>query len=138
VLSRIPIAFVFGLITYMLAMVMTTYDGALSMIFQPIVGSLLTALSLFAVLIVGSPLLIPRIWTVWRKLRWLSALLILLAIIAMALSWHPSLRVKVLNPDTNTPVESFNPPLALGGWFTLLFAICFSPLIGLSGNRRWL
>ena len=39
IVVRFLIAFFTGLTVYMLAMVMTVYDGLMSMIFQPVVGA---------------------------------------------------------------------------------------------------
>jgi hypothetical protein len=137
VLLRLPLAFLLGLVIYMIAMMMTTYDGVLSMILQPLMGALLTGLFLVALCILGSPLLFRQVWEKWRHLPWIPIALTLAGIASFIVSWHPLLREKVLNPDTHAWVESFHPALGIGGWLAAMFGVAFCPLIGLHGDRRW-
>lgn len=137
-LIRLPLAFLLGLGIYMIAMMMTTYDGCLSIVFQPVMGTLVTGVSLVALCVLGSPLLLRQAWERWRHLWWISILLTVAGIASFIVSWHPSLREKLLNPDTQTWVDSFHPALGLGGWLAAMFGVAFCPLIGLRGDRRWL
>jgi hypothetical protein len=93
---RLPLAFILGLVIYMIAMAMTTYDGVVSLILQPIVGSILTGLALIVLLVVGSPLLIGAVWKHWRRAGWFVLGLTVVGIACLIASWHPSLRVQVL------------------------------------------
>src|SRR3954464_15783057 len=97
---RLPLAFILGLVIYLIAMMMTTYDGIASLILQPFMGAILTALALLALLVVGSPLLIEAVWKRWRRAGWFVLGVTMIGIACVIASWHPSLRVKVLNPDT--------------------------------------
>src|SRR4051812_45217033 len=106
-LIRLPLAFALGLLLYMIAMMMTTYDGALSMILQPLMGALLTGLSLTVLCILGNPLLFRRVWERWRRLGWMPIVLTAAGVASVVVAWHPSLREKVLNPDTHAWVETF-------------------------------
>jgi hypothetical protein len=130
---RLPLAFILGLVIYMIAMVMTTYDGIASMILQPIMGSILTGLALIALLVVGSPLLIGAVWKRWRRVGWLVLAVTMIGIACLIASWHP-FRVKVLNPDTGAMVDSFHPALAVGGWLAAMFGVAFCPAIGFRGQ----
>jgi len=134
---RLPLAFILGLVIYMIAMVMTTYDGITSLILQPIMGSILTGVALVALVVVGSPLLIGAVWKQWRRAGWFVLSVTVVGVACLIVSWHPSLRVKVLNPDTGAMVESFQPALAVGGWFASMFGVAFCPTIGFRGDRRW-
>jgi hypothetical protein len=136
-LLRLPLAFLLGLGIYMIAMMMTTYDGCLSLILQPLMGTLLTGLALAILCILGSPLLLRQVWERWRRLGGIPIALTVAGIASFAVSWHPSLREKVLNPDTQTWVDSFHPALGIGGWLAAMFGVAFCPLIGLRGDRRW-
>ena len=135
-LIRLPFAFILGLTIYMIAMMMTTYDVVLSMIFQPVMGAIITVLGLGVVCLAGSPLLITGIWNQWRRVWWLPVLITFAGCVACIISWHPSLREKVINPETHAEVESFHPALICGGWFASMFGVMFCPL-GLRGDRRW-
>jgi hypothetical protein len=135
---RLPLAFVLGLAIYMIAMVMTAYDGVASMLLQPIMGSIVTGLALIALLVVGSPLLIGAVWRRWRRAGWLVLGLTVIGIACLIVSWHPSLRVKVLDPDSGATIDSFQPALAIGGWFAAMFGVAFCPTLGFRGDRRWI
>jgi hypothetical protein len=135
---RFPIAMIFGLATYMIAMMMTVYDGALSMIFQPIAGTILTAIACIAISIIASPLFITRVWLVWRRMWVLSLFMFFAGILAMILSWHTALRIQVWNPQLQMQVESFHPVLSLGGWVTMLFGILWLPKIAITRDARWI
>ncbi len=134
---RLPLAFAVGWMIYMIAMAMTVYDGILSLVFQPIVGSVATVLGLLALCIIGSPLLITGVWKHWRRLGWLVLLLSVMGVACFIASWHPSLRVKVLDPETNMMEDSFHPVLSIGGWLLAMFGVLFCPAIGFRGDRRW-
>jgi len=136
-LIRLPLAFILGLLIYLIAMAMTVFDGFPSLIFQPIVGSILTSISLLCLCVIGSPLLVPSVWHRWRRVGWWALLLTAGGVACFMASWHPSLRVKVLDPDSKTMVDSFQPVLATGGWLLSMFGLLFCPRIGFRGDRRW-
>ncbi|MBX3747054.1 MAG: hypothetical protein KF833_17235 [Verrucomicrobiae bacterium] len=134
---RLLIAFFAGLAVYMLAMVMTVYDGLMSMIFQPIVGAICSLLGLVAVGLVGLPLYwgpLKRWW--WTRGSWLSVAILAASVVVLGMSWHPSLRVMVRHPELATDIESFHPALAIGGWLGLLFSLAHTPLLSLAFLKR--
>ena len=134
---RFPIAIIFGVVAYLIAMAMTVYDGALSLIFQPIIGTIFTGIACIALTILASPLLITRVWKLWQRL-WAFPLLVTAAgIVSMFASWHPSLRVRVWDPELQMQLESFQPALAMGGWIAMLFGILWLPKIALTRDARW-
>lgn len=134
---RLPLAFAVGWTIYMIAMAMTVYDGILSLILQPIAGTIATVLGLGAMCIIGSPLLIARVWKQWRRIGWFVLPLSVVGVACFIASWHPDLRVKVVDPETNMMVDSFHPVLSIGGWLLAMFGVLFCPAIGLHGDRRW-
>lgn len=134
---RLPLAFILGLAIYLIAMAMTTYDGLASLILQPIMGSILTGLALLALLVAGSPLLIGAVWKRWRRAGWFVLGLSVIGIVCLVASWHPSLRERVLDPETGALADSFHPALALGGWLAAMFGVAFCPSLGFHGDRRW-
>jgi hypothetical protein len=136
-LVRLPLAFILGLAIYMIAMMMTTYDGLGSLILQPIVGSILTAIALAGLCVVGSPLLIKHIWNRWQRGGWFVLLISVAGLAALVLSWEPY-RVKVVVPETQTVVDTFHPTLSLAGWFCVMAGVAFCPKIGFRGDRRWM
>jgi hypothetical protein len=128
--ARFLIALFAGLAVYMLAMVMTVYDGILSMILQPIVGAICSLLGLVAVGLLGLPLYwgpLKSWW--WTRGAWVSLAILAASILALGMSWHPSFRVMARHPELGTQIQSFNPTLAIGGWLGLLFGLAHSPLL---------
>ena len=136
-LLRLPLAFIAGLTIYMIAMAMTVYDGLLSLIFQPIVGSILTAIALAGVIVLGAPLLLESVWQRWRRVWWISVVLFAFGIASFLASWHPSLRGEERDPETGEMTETFQPAMAIGGWFAVMFSLAYCPKIGVRGDRRW-
>jgi hypothetical protein len=134
---RLLIAFFAGLAVYMLAMVMTVYDGLMSMIFQPFAGAICSLLGIVAVGLLGLPLYWGplRSWW-WTRGAWLSVVILAASIVALGLSWHPSLRIMVRHPELDTDIASFHPALAIGGWLGLLFGIAHTPLLSLAFLMR--
>src|SRR5207253_499212 len=124
-LIRLPLAFVVGLVINMIAMAMTVYDGALSLIFQPIVGTIFTVVALAVLSIRGAPLLYKPVWQRWQHFWWISVLLFGLGLMSLAASWHPSLRVQMWDAQTSGVVDSFQPALGVGGWLAVMFSIVY-------------
>jgi hypothetical protein len=68
-------AWILGWIVYMIAMMMTVYNGLLSLIFQPIMGALTSTIFVGEALLVGLIFRIPVIGKAWTSSRWWDALL---------------------------------------------------------------
>ena len=123
-IPQIFTALIIGVCYYMLAVVLTVYDGALSLIFQPIMGAILTAIAIAGLFVIGLPLrLIKRINTWWKLHWWIPFFIGTIAFMMMCMSWMPHFRVQVLDPDLQIEVDSFHPFLATGGWLLTLFAV---------------
>jgi len=124
VIPQIIAAFIVGLCYYMLAMVMTAYDGFISLILQPIMGTIVTLLAIIILLGAGLPIrLLKQVNQWWRLHWWISFILGALAFAMMGASWLPCFRIRVFDPEIMLPVESFHPVLAIGGWLLTLFAV---------------
>jgi hypothetical protein len=136
-LIRLPLAFLTGLAIYMVAMLMTVYDGILSLLFQPIMGSILTVIAMLVLCVIGSPLLVGRLWKKWRELWWISVAIAGAGFVCLVLSWMPGIRVKVWDPEMSAWIDSFEPTLSIGGWLAMIFGVAFCPVIGFRGDRRW-
>lgn len=135
---RLPLAFILGLMLYVVAAVMAGgYDGIITVIFMPIMGGIMTGLALAVLTVLGVPLLFPKIWAPWRRLWWASVVLFLAGIVAVCFSWHPDLRIIVEQPELHTPIPSFEPMLGIGGWGLIMFSVAYCPLLGFRGDKRW-
>ncbi len=128
---RLILAWIAGWITYMIAMAMTVYDGFPSLLFQPFVGAFFATVGVLAVLILGSPLFIPKLWIAWTKLWWISIVLAVISVFAMIISWFPGFRITVYDQELQRQVETFHPALSICGWFGMLFSLAWFPLLSL-------
>lgn len=138
-IPQIVAALIVGVCYYMLAVAMTVYDGILSMIFQPIMGAILTCTAIIGLLIIGLPVrLMKKTNNWWRAHWWISFVLGGIAFAMMCASWLPQIRVKVFDPETQMQVESFHPTLAIGGWLLTLFAVLhfYPPLPWLKQKKK--
>jgi hypothetical protein len=111
-------------IYYMIAMIMTTYDGVLSMLFQPIMGAIFAFIAVLLCFIIGLPIrLIPKLRLLWCRFWWLPILLGLIGFILIAISWFPPLRETIRDEIRDIDVQTFHPTLATLGWFLSIFAV---------------
>jgi hypothetical protein len=136
---QITAALIVGVIYYMIAMAMTVYDGILSMMFQPIVGTILTLIAIAVMSLVGMPIRLMRPlndW--WRKHWWIVFIIGTVAFFMMYASWMPQFRTMVLDPETRMEVASFHPVLAVGGWLLTIFAVLhfYPPLPWLRSKQQ--
>ena len=136
---QITAALIGGVCDYMRARAMTVYDGILSMMLQPIVGTILTLIAIAVMSLVGLPIRLMRPlndW--WRKHWWIVFVIGTVAFLMMYASWMPQFRTKVLDPETRMEVGSFHPVLAVGGWLLTIFAILhfYPPLSWLRSKPR--
>jgi hypothetical protein len=105
----------------MLAMVMTVYDGILSMIFQPIMGAVFAGVAVALCFVLGLPVRFIRpVHEFWRRAWWLPFFLGSLGFVLMVMSWV--LRQTVHDPATQLDVETFQPALAISGYLLSVFA----------------
>lgn len=139
-LLRISLAFCVGLFFYMIAMAATVYDGTISMIIQPIVGSIVTSAALALVGGFGSPLLLPVVWKPWSRFWWISPVLFAIGLVAFCASFLPMLQVMRLDPESQRMLPSPHPVLMIGGWLAMIFSVLYCSEILLSAaqfRRLW-
>ena len=123
IVAQLAVAFLVAWFYYMIAMAMTVYDGALSMIFQPIMGALFAGAAVLLCLVLGLPIrLVAKLRRSWQRLWWLPFFLGAVGFVLMVLSWQPLFRQTVHDYDTGTNVRTFRPALAPGGWLLSVFA----------------
>jgi len=121
IIAQLAVAFAVAWFYYIIAMMMTTYDGVLSMIFQPIMGAIFAAITVVLCFILGLPIrLIRSVREMWRRVWWLPLFFGAGGFVLMVMSWV--LRVTVHDPATDVDVETFQPAMALVGWLLSVFA----------------
>ena len=133
---RILAALAIGTIYYMVAVVLTVYDGLASFVLQPIIGIILSTFGILICFGLGYPLFkIRKINEWWRKNWWISFVVGTLGFILMALSVNDSFSHSVIDPETEMDAWVPNPYLSVIGWFITLFAVLhFYPRIN-SANQ---
>jgi hypothetical protein len=124
----ILLAFVVGWVVYMIAMMMTVYDGILSMILQPFMAVLCSGLFVASALLVGLILKIPLISRWWRSSR-LGALTLVLGS-SFVLCFGSALGITQVYTDHENGRQfmGLHSAAALSGYFALIFALANWPL----------
>jgi len=118
------VAVLVGLFFYMVATVLTLYDGLLSLVFQPVIGGFFSLVVVLGLLVIGLPIrMIPGVNRWWKRYWWVSLLAAGVAFLMMWASWIPSMRIVIVDPDLQIERESFQPLLSIGGWVLAMFAV---------------
>ena len=114
-------AFSIGWIVYMIGMVLTVYDGMLSLILQPFMAALASGVCTAVALLVGRLLRLPvSRW--WRSTRLWAALLAGASLFTLAFGYFVGLTYVGTNPETGKQVLTLHPVEALTGYFFLICA----------------
>jgi len=112
----------------MIAMMMTVYDGLLSMIFQPIIAVICSSLTVGIALLVGLLFKIPILGRWWSATPFPAALLLIGSLVILCFGSTLGVRHTFTHPETQQPIEGLRPDAALSGYFALLFAIANWPV----------
>ncbi len=127
-LIAVTAAFVAGWLAYMIAMVLTVYDGVLSLLFQPFVAALASGLFVGAALLAGLLLRVPGARSIWASNRWIAGLLALGSILLLCFGYSLGLRETQVDPETGRTLVVLDGRVALGGYFMMIFAIANWPV----------
>lgn len=131
VLSRafaILVAFGTGWFVYMVGMVLTVYDGLLSLIFQPILAALWSGFVVALALLVGLLLRVQPISRIWNGSRRWAALIAVASVFILVFGYFLGLTHVGVNPETHQEITMLHPAAALAGYFFLLFSIANWPI----------
>lgn len=112
----------------MVAMIATVYDGFPSLIFQPIIGALVTTLVVALSLVVGLIFLIPRIGQTWRALWFMAPILVISSIIFMCFGTHLGLTETFTNDETGNKFTGLRSDVALTSYLLMIFVVTNWPL----------
>ena len=123
----IVVAFCVGWLVYMVAMLFTTYDGALSLILQPVMAAMVSASFVGLALVFGLALRLPGIRNLWRKSRLLAPAIVCVGLATMCLGRSLGLSDVGVHPETGVVVEMLHPVAALLAYFSMLFAVANWP-----------
>jgi len=120
-------ALVLGWIIYMIGMVLTVYDGMLSLIFQPFMAALASGICVAVALLLGLLLRIPVLSRWWTATSLWAALVAAASLFVLAFGYFIGLTYVGTNPETGSEVVTLHPAAAMGGYFFFLFAVANWP-----------
>jgi len=124
-LMSVLAAYAVGWIVYMCAMVLTCYDGVLSLIFQPIMGAVITAVTVSAAVLVGLVFRLPCIGRLWNW-RW-AGVLAVGSLAMMLLGSRLGLSSTFTDPDTQDTFVGLNPTASILSYGLLIFCLANWP-----------
>ncbi len=119
-------AFGLGWVVYMIGMVLTVYDGVLSLIFQPFIAALVSGVCVAGALLIGLLLRIPALSRWWTSLR--AVFVACGSLFVLVFGYFIGFTYIGTNPETGSEVVTLHPVAALGGYFLLLFAVANWPM----------
>ena len=114
-----------GWVIYMVGMILTVYDGILSLILQPFIAVLASGVCVAVALLLGLVLRVPAISRWWTGTT--AALVAISGLLVLVFGYFLGLTYVGTSPETGTEVVTLHPLAALGGYFFLLFAVANWP-----------
>jgi hypothetical protein len=121
------VAFVVGWAVYMVGMVLTVYDGCLSLLFQPIMAALWSSLTVAAALASGLILRLPGLRRWWRSSMLWAASIAGASLFLLVFGYALGLRSTFVDPESGVEFQALQVGVAIGAYFALLFAIANWP-----------
>lgn len=122
------VAFGVGWVVYMVGMILTVYDGLLSLMLQPILAALCSGLTVVLSLLVGLLLRLGPISRLWNgSPRWATTIAAA-SLFVLTFGYSLGLTYVGTNPETQRQVVVLHPAAALAGYFSLLFSIANWPV----------
>lgn len=137
-LLRVPLALVFTILVSALTSLATYYDGIATIIFLPFMSACCGGASTFLAFILGSFLLIPKVWPHWRRYWPLSIVLFIFGAVFWVMSFDAAYMITVEHPEfTGETLDVPNPAMGMAGWLIMSTSIMYFPLVGFSADKKW-
>jgi hypothetical protein len=111
----------------MVAMVLTVYDGLLSLIFQPFMGALFSGVFVGLALLVGLILRAPKIRDIWRSAGWWVLVITAASLAVMVFHAPFGLQDELVNPETKQKIVTMSPLAGVICYFLAIFPIVNFP-----------
>jgi hypothetical protein len=121
-------AWVVGWVVYMVAMVLTVYDGPLSLIFQPIMAALVSGFCVGVSFVLGLVFKIPALGKLWNASRWTATVLAFASVCLMLFGTALGLTQTFTDPESGAKIVGLHSGLAMASYWVLLFSIVNFPL----------
>jgi drug/metabolite transporter (DMT)-like permease len=130
------VAFCLGWTVYMIAMVLTVYDGILSMILQPFMAAVVSGICVVAALMLGLLLRMRPLSRWWTATSLWAALVAGGSVFILAFGYFLGLTHVGTNPETGREIVTLHPVAAAGAYFCLVFAVANWPIRRRRGLRE--
>ena len=121
-------AFCVGWVVYMVAMMVTTYDGVFSLIMQPFVAVLVSLTFVAAAFLAGLLMKALGLAKSWSRRPGWAALLAGLSLGIMLFGTAIGVTAVGIDPETGRSLKMLHPAAAVGSYFTLIFAVTNWPI----------
>jgi len=131
----IGIAFVTGWLIYMISMLLTSYDGLWSLVFQPIMAGIFSLIGIVFSLLVGLIFRFAPLDNWWRSTYLWAALGVTLGLATFVLAYPLGFTTTVQHFETGADMEIILPELAITAYLLTLFALTNWPQRLRSGSR---
>jgi uncharacterized membrane protein YhaH (DUF805 family) len=126
-LAKCFCGFALGWLIYMVAMVLTVYDGVLSLIFQPFMAALFSGLFVAAALVLGLALRVPKIRDAWSNAGWWVLLITVASVAVMIFQAQLGLQTEFMNPETKEKMKTISPVAGVVCYFLAIFPVVNLP-----------
>lgn len=120
-------AFISAWVIYMVVMMMTVYDGLLSLIFQPLMAALASAIVVAISLILYIAMKLTKIYKFWESLH-LSPILLIACSVICVFSQNFGLNEMIINPETKENEIHILPAVAITCYQLVILSIFALPL----------
>jgi hypothetical protein len=120
-------AFIVGWIIYMIAMILTVYDGILSMIFQPFMAIICSGIVVTMTVLVGLVLKLPLLSRLWTATPALAIAMIAGSLFLLCFGSQLGIVETYTDPETHHSFQGLHSVVALSAYFAILFAIANWP-----------
>jgi hypothetical protein len=113
----------------MIGMVVNSYEGLLSLVFQPLMATVVSGLFVGLALLIGLLLKVPAISRVWSASRLVPALTGLACVVVLTVGHRFGLIYVASHPETGQSITMLHPVAAVGAYFGLVFVVANWPRI---------
>jgi hypothetical protein len=121
-------AWLVGWLVYMIGMVLTVYDGILSLIFQPIMAALVSGMCVGLCFMVGLVFKIPVVGKVWGASRFTAMTLATLSVFLMIFGSTFGFTQTFTDPESGAKIVGLHSGLAVACYWALLFSLVNFPI----------
>jgi hypothetical protein len=124
---RIIFAWSAAWIVYMIAVILTVYDGGGSLLFQPICGAICASIAVIASFLLTPILWVRPIGRIWNSTWIFAAVLIVASALLLCFGSHLGLGLEYIDPETGENLIGLHPAVGIGSYCAMVFAVANWP-----------